>query len=258
MCRIPTAPGVEVHVATIGPGRRPARPAAARVPGAVVLLAPPARAARRRGLPRPRAGHARLRREQPARGDRGVRQRRAARGRPRADRPCDAAARSGDRARLGREPRVALRARRARTRRVRGGAERAGRLPRAPAAPAPRSCAEHLGEDFYIVWFQEPGVADAVLAADPRRTLATTKVWTEAWAESDDDPPTPRFMSEDEFQVYVDTYTETGFTGGLNYYRNIDRNWETARRTSGARSTCRRCSSRAPATRSGTSCRRRR
>ena len=27
-------------------------------------------------------------------------------------------------------------------------------------------------------------------------------------------------------QVYVDAYTQTGFHGGLNYYRNIDRNWE--------------------------------
>jgi pimeloyl-ACP methyl ester carboxylesterase len=26
--------------------------------------------------------------------------------------------------------------------------------------------------------------------------------------------------------VYVEEYTRTGFRGGLNYYRNIDRNWE--------------------------------
>jgi pimeloyl-ACP methyl ester carboxylesterase len=26
--------------------------------------------------------------------------------------------------------------------------------------------------------------------------------------------------------VYVREYTRTGFRGGLNYYRNIDRNWE--------------------------------
>ena len=33
-------------------------------------------------------------------------------------------------------------------------------------------------------------------------------------------------MTEDEFQVYVDAYERTGFRGGLNYYRNIDRNWD--------------------------------
>ena len=26
--------------------------------------------------------------------------------------------------------------------------------------------------------------------------------------------------------MYVDTFERTGFTGGLNYYRNLDRNWE--------------------------------
>jgi pimeloyl-ACP methyl ester carboxylesterase len=33
-------------------------------------------------------------------------------------------------------------------------------------------------------------------------------------------------MTEDELQLYVDTFERTGFTGGLNWYRNIDRNWE--------------------------------
>ena len=26
--------------------------------------------------------------------------------------------------------------------------------------------------------------------------------------------------------MYVEAFTRTGFTGGLNWYRNIDRNWE--------------------------------
>ena len=33
---------------------------------------------------------------------------------------------------------------------------------RAPAAPIP-IMRRHLGEDFYIVWFQQPGVADTAL-----------------------------------------------------------------------------------------------
>ena len=36
----------------------------------------------------------------------------------------------------------------------------------------------------------------------------------------------PEWISEDELAVYVQTFTRTGFTGGLNWYRNIDRNWE--------------------------------
>jgi pimeloyl-ACP methyl ester carboxylesterase len=33
-------------------------------------------------------------------------------------------------------------------------------------------------------------------------------------------------MSEQELAVYVEAFERTGFTGGLNWYRNIDRNWE--------------------------------
>jgi pimeloyl-ACP methyl ester carboxylesterase len=85
----------------------------------------------------------------------------------------------------------------------------------------------HLGEDFYIVWFQEPGVAEAALERDVRRTLATTRVWNPEWAaDTTEDPPTPRFMTEDDFSTYVDAYERSGFRGGINYYRNIDRNWE--------------------------------
>ncbi len=99
-------------------------------------------------------------------------------------------------------------------------------VPRAPAPPL-ELMRRHLGEDFYIVWFQEPGVADAALARDVRRTLATTRVWGPEWARADDDdPPTPRFMTDDELAVYVEAFTRTGFSGGLSYYRNIDRNWE--------------------------------
>ena len=68
--------------------------------------------------------------------------------------------------------------------------------------------------------------ADAALAADVRRTLATTRVWDAAWAAEEEDPPLPRWLEEEDLAVYVDAFTRTGFTGGLNLYRNIDRNWE--------------------------------
>jgi pimeloyl-ACP methyl ester carboxylesterase len=32
-------------------------------------------------------------------------------------------------------------------------------------------------------------------------------------------------MLEDDFSVYVDTFTRTGFTGGLNWYRASDAVW---------------------------------
>jgi pimeloyl-ACP methyl ester carboxylesterase len=99
-------------------------------------------------------------------------------------------------------------------------------VPRAPAAPIP-IMRSHLGEDFYIVWFQEPGVADEALARDVRRTLTTSRQWTAQWAEEDRHPPRlAEWLSEEDLQVYVDAFERTGFTGGLNWYRNIDRNWE--------------------------------
>jgi pimeloyl-ACP methyl ester carboxylesterase len=36
-------------------------------------------------------------------------------------------------------------------------------------------------------------------------------------------------MNEQDVEVYLREYTRTGFRGGLNWYRNIDRNWELTR-----------------------------
>jgi pimeloyl-ACP methyl ester carboxylesterase len=82
------------------------------------------------------------------------------------------------------------------------------------------------GEDFYMVWFQEPGVAERALERDVRRTLTATTVWTAAWAQGDEQPQLPAWLTEEDLKVYVDAFERTGFSGGLNYYRNIDRNWE--------------------------------
>jgi pimeloyl-ACP methyl ester carboxylesterase len=99
-------------------------------------------------------------------------------------------------------------------------------VPRAPAAPL-EIMRRRLGEDFYFVWFQEPGVAEAALERDVRRTLTTPEVWTAEWAGRDDENPrVPPFMTEDDVTVYVAEFERTGFRGGLNWYRNVDRNWE--------------------------------
>jgi pimeloyl-ACP methyl ester carboxylesterase len=99
-----------------------------------------------------------------------------------------------------------------------------------PPEPPVSLLRRFAGEDLYIVWFQEPGVADEALARDVRRTLATTRVWDAKWAaDTEEDPPTPRFMTDDELQVYVDAYERTGFTGGLNWYRAFDASWEATR-----------------------------
>jgi pimeloyl-ACP methyl ester carboxylesterase len=39
-------------------------------------------------------------------------------------------------------------------------------------------------------------------------------------------PPLPAWLSEADVDFYTHEFTRTGFRGGLNWYRNIDRNWE--------------------------------
>ncbi len=113
-------------------------------------------------------------------------------------------------------------------------------VPFAPRAPAPPLAImrRRFGEDFYISWFQEPGVAEEALSRDVRRTLTTRAVWTAAWAAEGGAPePLPEWLSEEELAVYVETFERTGFGGGLNYYRNIDRNWELTEPYAGQRVT---------------------
>jgi len=101
-------------------------------------------------------------------------------------------------------------------------------VPNPPVAPL-TLMRENFGDDFYIVWFQEPGVAEAALEKDVRRTLLTTAVWNPGWAAAGEEPRLPAFMTEKDAAVYVSEYERTGFRGGLNLYRNIDRNWELTR-----------------------------
>jgi hypothetical protein len=39
-------------------------------------------------------------------------------------------------------------------------------------------------------------------------------------------PPLPAWLTEADVDYYTSEFTRTGFRGGLNWYRNIDRNWE--------------------------------
>ncbi|WP_067837625.1 alpha/beta fold hydrolase [Nocardia lijiangensis] len=112
-------------------------------------------------------------------------------------------------------------------------------VPVTPRASAPPMSIlrSRLGDDFYMCWFQEPGVADATLASNVRRTLLLDDVISARdWLDSDgSEQAAPAWSSEAELGYYVDTFTATGFTGGLNYYRNLDRNWELTAHSAGAK-----------------------
>lgn len=100
-----------------------------------------------------------------------------------------------------------------------------------PAPVAPMSIFERkFGNEFYMVWFQKVGESDAALNADPRRTLqsayglSTFDPVRHGW-ELDEIPALPKWFTPEAFEVYVEAFTKSGFTGGINYYRNIDHNW---------------------------------
>jgi pimeloyl-ACP methyl ester carboxylesterase len=38
--------------------------------------------------------------------------------------------------------------------------------------------------------------------------------------------PREKILSPEEMKVFVDTFRTSGFTGGINWYRNMTRNWE--------------------------------
>jgi pimeloyl-ACP methyl ester carboxylesterase len=115
-------------------------------------------------------------------------------------------------------------------------------LPRGPISPL-AGLRQALGEDFYMVYFQRPGVAEAELERDPRATLrrllysasgdaplrAGERVGNAAGGllPHTADPATlPAWLAEEDLDWYAAEFERTGFRGGLNWYRNLDRNWE--------------------------------
>ncbi len=98
-----------------------------------------------------------------------------------------------------------------------------------PSRPYTVEWKEQFGDRFfYILHFQTPGVADAQLGADAGASLRLIlrRVSPDAFDGTAEPPRLPNWMSEEEFAVYETEFRRTGFTGGLNWYRNFDRNWE--------------------------------
>jgi len=119
-----------------------------------------------------------------------------------------------------------------------------------PPVPRPQTPPTHayrriFGDNFfYVLHFQQPGPADAEMAADPRKAMlrmlggmraptdeaSALRMLTpgpqgfiERLAEPDH---LPDWLTETELDYYAAEFSRTGFTGALNWYRNFDRNWE--------------------------------
>lgn len=96
---------------------------------------------------------------------------------------------------------------------------------------------QFLGSDYYFVHFnRQPGVADAILDANARRFLGNLYRKNVPLQAPDpgmvminlamaDAPLGEPVMSDSELAVFVSAFERTGFTGSINWYRNLDRNW---------------------------------
>jgi pimeloyl-ACP methyl ester carboxylesterase len=127
-------------------------------------------------------------------------------------------------------------------------------LPRAPADPIDLF-RKRFGDTMYIVQFQDPArEPDKIFGSRVEQTFDAfmRKPLPRKDAEPDQPPtagigapaalnlafpqmvaaydatrdPRPPILSDQEKQVFVDTFNRTGFTGGINWYRNFSRNWQ--------------------------------
>jgi pimeloyl-ACP methyl ester carboxylesterase len=111
-----------------------------------------------------------------------------------------------------------------------------GGRPKRPAIDIMREA--NAGRFNYIVYFQEPGVAEAELNADLERSMriligGNSEVFLHpkpADARFLDDVAVPSsfpdWCNEADFAVYLNTLSKHGFHGPLNWYRNFELNWQ--------------------------------
>jgi pimeloyl-ACP methyl ester carboxylesterase len=114
---------------------------------------------------------------------------------------------------------------------------------RAPVSPLETMKKTYGDNFFYILYFQEPGVAEAEFDKDPRAILSRLYLSPDSPREPPEitDPKRaaggwtgrlgaakglPPWLTQADLDYYVTEFTEAGFRGGINYYRNFHRNWE--------------------------------
>jgi pimeloyl-ACP methyl ester carboxylesterase len=125
--------------------------------------------------------------------------------------------------------------------------------PRSPVRPT-SIMPQTADTQFYMLYFQEPGVAETELERDPRATVrnmlygasgegaAAIRAAAASGSAALDIGMVPRkggllqgpgapatlpaWLGEADIDFYAGEFKRSGFRGPLNYYRNIDRNWE--------------------------------
>jgi pimeloyl-ACP methyl ester carboxylesterase len=135
-------------------------------------------------------------------------------------------------------------------------------VPFIPRRPGPPTTLMPQTEDaqFYQLYFQTPGVAEAEFERDVRRTLRSLlysgsgdaprpKEGTNTdgvgmvsrrrgFLDSMVDPAVlPPWLNDADVDFYVREFQRTGFAGGLNWYRALDSSWELLAPFAGAKVT---------------------
>jgi len=127
-------------------------------------------------------------------------------------------------------------------------------VPYRPRGPVRPTTAMPQTDDtvFYQLYFQTPGVAEAELEQDVRATIRRLAYGGSGDAPAREtiamvprqggflqymtDPETlPPWLTAADVEFYAGEFARTGFRGGLNWYRNIDRSWELLAPFAGAR-----------------------
>lgn len=122
-----------------------------------------------------------------------------------------------------------------------------------PPMPPTQLFKQAFGDTFfYILYFQEPGKAEAELEADVRKSMTLF-----LYAASGDGPQDrstwlkpkgakfldgmpmpetlPAWLTQADVDYFTSEFERTGFRGGLNRYRNMDRDWEQMPELEGAK-----------------------
>lgn len=114
-----------------------------------------------------------------------------------------------------------------------------------PTKPTEMARKSAAGNFHYVLYFQQPGIAEAELERDIRRSLRGFFSDPRPLPDpSQRQPPgvfglaagglldrltgahQGSYLSDADLEVFVKAFEKTGFRGGLNWYRNVDRNWE--------------------------------
>ncbi|XP_058738525.1 uncharacterized protein LOC131610569 [Vicia villosa] len=120
-------------------------------------------------------------------------------------------------------------------------------LPRNPKIKPVDGMRALFGDDYYICRFQEQGKAEAefakgsselvikaMLTGRSAKPLILPKEGLLAFAEASSTKPLPSWLSQEDINYYASKFEKSGFTGGLNYYRNLNSNWELTAAWAGA------------------------